>query len=120
MKSYSNKQTKLEERAQRKAQEPENQEGEEEAEDDEEEEDKNSEDDGSDTGGITSDESEEDDYIDELPDKIVPPPKFRKSVSAEAFGMYNKKGYFNVRTVSKDDETKEKIKERVSHSFMFK
>ena len=40
------------------------------------------------------DESEEEevDDIEELPDKLQPPPKFRKSVSAEAFGLYNKKG----------------------------
>lgn len=68
---------------------------------------------------MSSEESEEEDAIEELPEKIVPPPKFRKSVSAEAFGLYNKKGYFSARIVDKKDETKLKIKERLLKSFMF-
>ena len=64
-------------------------------------------------------EEEDEDAIDELPEPIKQPPKFRKSVSAEAFGMYNKKGYFSARVVSKQDDTKTKIKERLLKSFMF-
>ena len=40
-------------------------------------------------------------------------------MSAEAYGLYNKKGYFNARIVEKNEETKNKIKERLLKSFMF-
>jgi cAMP-dependent protein kinase regulator len=66
-----------------------------------------------------SEESEEDDAIDELPVPISAPPKFRKSVSAEAYGLYNKKGYFSARIVQKKDDTRQKIKDRLMKSFMF-
>jgi cAMP-dependent protein kinase regulator len=68
---------------------------------------------------VSSDEDEDEDEIEDLPDVIKAPPKFRKSVSAEAYGLYNKKGYFNARTIDKEEKTKEDIKERLLKSFMF-
>lgn len=91
-------------------------ENEEEGEEEEEEPDEEDEDHSKHT--VTS-ESEEEDEIDELPTPIKAPPKFRKSVSAEAYGLYNKKGYFCARTIDKEDETKHKIKQRLLQSFMF-
>ena len=43
----------------------------------------------------------------------------RSSVSAEAFGAWNKKSDFRARKVDKTEETKEKIVNRLSHSFLF-
>lgn len=45
--------------------------------------------------------------------------KPRTSVSAEAFGAWNKKEDFKATVVQKDDGTKEKIRERLSRSFLF-
>ena len=45
--------------------------------------------------------------------------KARTSVSAEAFGVWNKKGDFKAVVVPKNDETKEKIRIRLSKSFLF-
>ena len=45
--------------------------------------------------------------------------KPRTSVSAEAFGSWNKKGDFKAVVVPKDDSTKDKIRERLSKSFLF-
>lgn len=93
------------------------------ADDEEEEEDDNDqpEDDHEDRPDTHSDESEdeEEDEIKELPEAYIKQPKFRKSVSAEAFGMYNKKGYFSARVVTKEDQTKAKIKDRLLRSFLF-
>jgi len=43
----------------------------------------------------------------------------RSSVSAEAFGAWNKKSDFKARVVQKSAETRKKIAERLKHSFMF-
>ena len=43
----------------------------------------------------------------------------RISVSAEAFGRWNKKEEFKARVIQKADQTKEKIKERLLTAFMF-
>ena len=45
--------------------------------------------------------------------------KPRGSVSAEAFGSWNKKGDFKAVTIPKNYETKEKIRSRLSKSFLF-
>lgn len=66
-----------------------------------------------------SSDDECDEFVGDLPAPLKAPPKFRKSVSAEAYGLYNKKGYFNARTVDKDSGTKVKIRERLLQSFMF-
>ena len=71
------------------------------------------------THSASSEDDEEEDDIDELPPTLKAPPKFRKSVSAEAYGLYNKKGYFSARTVDKDQDAKDHIKDRLMQSFMF-
>jgi cAMP-dependent protein kinase regulator len=43
----------------------------------------------------------------------------RASVSAEAFGIWNKKSDFKPRVVAKSDSVKQRIQTRLSHSFMF-
>lgn len=45
--------------------------------------------------------------------------KPRNSVSAEAFGSWNKKSDFKAIIVPKNDETKDKIRARLSKSFLF-
>lgn len=45
--------------------------------------------------------------------------KPRGSVSAEAFGSWNKKGNYKPVVVPKNDETKDKIRARLSKSFLF-
>lgn len=45
--------------------------------------------------------------------------KARTSVSAEAFGTWNKKGDFKAVVVPKNDDTKDKIRARLSKSFLF-
>ncbi len=43
----------------------------------------------------------------------------RSSVSAEAFGAWNKKSDFKPRIVAKTSETREKISNRLKQSFLF-
>jgi len=43
----------------------------------------------------------------------------RKSISAEAFGLWNKKKDFVAQIIPKSDEVKEKIKVKLSQVFMF-
>mmetsp|Transcript_15610 Transcript_15610/g.10985 ORF Transcript_15610/g.10985 Transcript_15610/m.10985 type:complete len:234 (+) Transcript_15610:356-1057(+) len=43
----------------------------------------------------------------------------RASVSAESFGSWNKKSDFKARVVPKSEESKQKIREKLSQSFMF-
>ena len=45
--------------------------------------------------------------------------KGRTSVSAEAFGSWNKKSDFQAVVVQKNENTKDKIRERLSKSFLF-
>lgn len=69
-----------------------------------------------------SSESDEEEYIDELPKAAITKMKTnvqRTSVSAEVYGMYLKKGDFKARVIDKSDEVKSKIKERLLESFMF-
>jgi len=49
-----------------------------------------------------------------------PKPQARISVSAEVFGRYNKKEEFIPKVVEKSQEMKDKIKNRLKVSFMFK
>jgi cAMP-dependent protein kinase regulator len=69
-----------------------------------------------------SDGSSEDDEVAELP-KMGAQNRINKgsrtSVSAEAYGKYNKKAAFQGRVIPKTQETKEKIKNRLKDSFMF-
>ena len=64
--------------------------------------------------------SEEDDYIDDLPVPVAnkEPPK-RKSVSEEAYGLYNKQEAFEARFIPKSEDQIAQIKERLTRSFMF-
>jgi cAMP-dependent protein kinase regulator len=43
----------------------------------------------------------------------------RPSVSAEAYGVYNKKEDFKVKIIKKSEEVREKISERLKKSFLF-
>ena len=43
----------------------------------------------------------------------------RKSVSAEAFGVWNRKSDFKPRVVEKSQDTKQKILKRLQQSFLF-
>lgn len=43
----------------------------------------------------------------------------RTSVSAEAFGAWNKKSEFQPRVIQKSEETKAKISARLKSSFLF-
>lgn len=68
----------------------------------------------------SSEASEEEDFVEDIPD-VIPQkyPKFRTSVSAEAFGIFNKKVEFVARVIPKDIPTKNKIRDRLNESFMF-
>ena len=63
---------------------------------------------------------DEDEYVEDLPEKVKN--KFkgpRSSVSAEAFGGWNKKGAYQPKVVAKSEEVKQKISERLNQAFMF-
>lgn len=67
-----------------------------------------------------TDEDEEDDYMEDLPVPLANKKKGpRASVSAESFGTWNKKSDFKARVVPKSEESKNKIREKLSQSFMF-
>ena len=69
-----------------------------------------------------SDESDEDDYVDELPEQLLAKRKQTKgrvSVSAEAYGEWNKKEDFKATVVPKSEAVKQKIRDRLAQSFMF-
>lgn len=64
-------------------------------------------------------ESEEDEYIEDLPQKKEVKKVGRSSVSAEVYGLYNKKGDFKPRIIKKSKEQIERIKDRLHKAFMF-
>lgn len=67
-----------------------------------------------------TDEDDEDDYVDVLPAVEARKNKGpRASVSAEAFGAFNRKEDFQARIVAKSDEAKEAIMDKIEKSFMF-
>jgi cAMP-dependent protein kinase regulator len=72
------------------------------------------------------DESEEEDDDHDDVDDLPPPPaayqsgKQRQSVSAEAYGAFNQREAFQKKIVPKNDEQKARIREVLSHSWMFK
>lgn len=43
----------------------------------------------------------------------------RSSVSAEAYGLWNKKGSYKPKVVPKTEDQKERIRQRLSQAFMF-
>lgn len=65
--------------------------------------------------------SEEDDYIDDLPEVIAKNKGKgpRCSVSAEAFGNWNKKTEFVAPRYEKTEAVKEALKKRLEQAFMF-
>ena len=65
-------------------------------------------------------ESEEDDLVEEVPQKITSQvSRHRSAVSAEAYGKYNKKESFVPRVIPKTKEQEQQLEERLSKSFMF-
>ena len=69
---------------------------------------------------VESEVSDEEDYVDELPEPTKNKGKgARTSVSAEAFGIYHKKEDFTPTVIEKSDEAKEKIRKQLQNSFMF-
>ena len=67
-----------------------------------------------------TDEDDEDDYCDALPAVVANKHKGpRASVSAEAFGVYNKKGLFVPKVVHKDEAVKKQIADKLNMAFMF-
>lgn len=68
-----------------------------------------------------TDEDEEEDYLEELPDEINN--KYKKgpraSVSAEAFGQFNKKEAYKPNVIQKPEESRQKIAARLASAFMF-
>lgn len=69
------------------------------------------------------DESEEEDDDDDIVDDLPPPPqnlgKMRTSVSAEAYGAWNKKEEFTPPVFEKSEEQATRLKDTLSKSFMF-
>lgn len=63
----------------------------------------------------------EDDYVDVFPEQMAKAKAKgpRASISAEAFGAFNKKSDFKPRVVPKSDEVKEQIMEKIEKAFMF-
>lgn len=69
---------------------------------------------------IESDGSNEEEYVDDLPQPVKNKgDKQRTSVSAEAFGIYHKKEDFKPVINDKADDVKERIRKRLQESFMF-
>jgi cAMP-dependent protein kinase regulator len=70
---------------------------------------------------IESENSDEDEYVDDLPKPVqtTKPPQQRTSVSAEAFGVYHKKEDFKPVVIDKTDDVKDKIRQRLNESFLF-
>jgi len=68
-----------------------------------------------------TDEDEDDDYVDMLPEELAKKKAKgpRASVSAEAFGKFNKKEDFKARVIAKSEEAKKAIVEKIEKAFMF-
>ena len=67
-----------------------------------------------------SDESDEEEVKELVPVKKPEPKKQgRSSVSAEAYGQFNKKGLFKARVIKKVPDQIKRIRERLEKSFMF-
>lgn len=64
---------------------------------------------------------EDEDYCDILPEQLAKAKGkgARASVSAEAFGEFNKKADFKARVIPKSDEAKKAIMDKIEKSFMF-
>ena len=68
-----------------------------------------------------TDEDDDEDYVDVLPEALQQAKQRgpRGSVSAEAFGTFNKKGDFKPKMVEKSAEAVKTISEKLNLSFMF-
>jgi cAMP-dependent protein kinase regulator len=67
-----------------------------------------------------SEDDEDDEYIEDLPQTKAQQKKGqRTSVSAEAYGLWNKKGTFKPRVIAKNDDQKKRINQRLTQAFMF-
>lgn len=68
-----------------------------------------------------TDEDEEDDYVEDLQEVIAKKKNKgpRVSVSAEAYGMWNRKEDFKAKVITKTEESKKAIREKLNKSFMF-
>ncbi|CAD8199388.1 unnamed protein product [Paramecium octaurelia] len=66
-----------------------------------------------------SSEEEENEEVDELPLPAKNAKTFRSSVSAEVFGVHNKKENFIPRVIPKTEEQKQQILEKLMKVFMF-
>lgn len=67
----------------------------------------------------TQSEDDESDFIEVLPQRSARASQARHSVSAEVFGVWNKKEDFSPRVIAKAAEQKLQIIERLSRSFIF-
>ena len=67
----------------------------------------------------SEEDSDENEEMLEIPSKKSPTNKIRSSVSAEAYGMFHKKGAYTPKVVPKTQEQKERIIKRLGQAFMF-
>ena len=76
---------------------------------------------GNSKNSFDSEEDNEDDYIDDLPANNTKAKqiKQRSSVSAEAYGEWNKKGNYKPIVINKNEDQKSRIKKRLNQAFMF-
>merc|ERR1719329_1413063 len=66
----------------------------------------------------SDDDDDDDDVVDEMPPP--PPVKKRQSVSAEAYGAFNQRQAYQKKVVPKDDAAKQRIRDVLAQSWMFK
>ena len=65
-------------------------------------------------------DDEDEDMVEDLPLSVLQAKKnMRTSVSAEAFGIHNKKEDFTPPVIAKSEQTKSEISSRLRQSFMF-
>lgn len=64
-------------------------------------------------------DDEEQDTTPMLPQKLKGPPRQRPSVSAEVYGLWNKKGVYKPKIIPKSEEQKDRIRKRLNQSFIF-
>lgn len=73
--------------------------------------------------GESSSEESEDEYVDDLEFKskaqVQAAKPMRTSVSAEAYGQFNKKADYKPRYIPKTPQQIERLKERMNQAFMF-
>ena len=65
------------------------------------------------------DEEEDEDHAPSLPVKLKGLPKQRSSVSAEVYGLWNKKGVYKPKIIPKSEDQKDRIRKRLNQSFIF-